>query len=428
MPSPPFLPGVTGVTAATPLSYAPSPFGPANGPGGHLFRPFLPSEGLEAAAFPFWNGICCRLSMIHPLPGQFYQISYRDAGGQVTLRRILVIEHWEASGEFYLRAWCFLRGDERIFRMDRIMEAALLDEAASGALTAVPAMAAAAVSPPAGAVSSGSSGRAFAAAGPAARTGEGTEEKPEGTTAASAAASAAREKKDRSSARAALLFVLIMYLLYAVPGYIREHAPALETLNRTLAPPRKADPPPRPTEGWKNRMIERSRAFRAATGNQDSEVLKYYIQADTNYDDVLSWPEIGAFQKALYRDFTYQYNDTALRPDKFVSSRGGDCEDWALFTCGLLTFWGYTSYVGSVDGNGGGGHALTLFYKKTKPANHQYHYYYFPVDTRMSGLDLPAGYYLPIDYNHTGTFSSASIQDSPLRWVYEPRSIYDQPM
>jgi hypothetical protein len=334
--------------------------------------------------------------MIDPLPGRLYQISYRDAGGEVTRRRVLVRNRWEAYGETYLRAWCFLRGDERNFRMDRIIEAVPVDEGACPASGVVPA------EKPAGAA--------------------------DPSPAASTAASAVQERKDRSSARVALLFVLVLFLLYAVPGYIRDHASALDTLNRTLTPPRKTDPLPRPTEGWKTRMIERSRAFRAATGIQDSEVLKYYIQADTDYDDVLSWPEIGAFQKALYRVFTYQNNDTALRPDKFVVSRGGDCEDWALFTCGLLTFWGYTSYVGSVDGNGGGGHALTLFYKKTKPANYQYRYYYFPVDTRLSGVELPAGYYLPIDYNHTGTFSEATADGSPLRRVYEPRLIYDKPM
>ena len=173
----------------------------------------------------------------------------------------------------------------------------------------------------------------------------------------------------------------------------------------------------------------RSNRYRNATGFGSTRLLDIYKSADTNYDNILSWQEIDRFQQTINREFSYEYNDAALNPEEFLISGGGDCEDWSLFTCGMLRFWGYTSYVGVIDGgNGTGLHAIALFYKKTPPANKSFRYYKLDTSRRFSEVTIPPGCYLPIDYNHAGSFSNASRPDSPLRYVYIPEEIYGRQM
>jgi len=89
--------------------------------------------------------------------------------------------------------------------------------------------------------------------------------------------------------------------------------------------------------------------FIKVTGIQDEKLLPIYIDADTNKNGFLSWNEIQSFQMKINREFKYIANDTALSPDEFVKEGGGDCEDWALFTAGLLRFWNYDTYIGSLN-------------------------------------------------------------------------------
>lgn len=52
--------------------------------------------------------------------GEKSDITYTDHSGAVTRRTILPIEFITAGGETYVLAHCYLRGDNRFFRMDRI--------------------------------------------------------------------------------------------------------------------------------------------------------------------------------------------------------------------------------------------------------------------------------------------------------------------
>lgn len=57
-------------------------------------------------------------------------LAYADGAGQATERRVrpLELQHW--GGETWtLTAWCELRGDFRVFRLDRMAEARLSDDA-----------------------------------------------------------------------------------------------------------------------------------------------------------------------------------------------------------------------------------------------------------------------------------------------------------
>lgn len=59
--------------------------------------------------------------------GREVYITYHDGTGDFTERKILPRRRYVARGREYLYAWCFLRGDERTFRMDRIGGAVFAD-------------------------------------------------------------------------------------------------------------------------------------------------------------------------------------------------------------------------------------------------------------------------------------------------------------
>ena len=91
------------------------------------------------------------------------------------------------------------------------------------------------------------------------------------------------------------------------------------------------------------------------TGIAESELETLYERADTDGNGCLAWAELSSFQARLARTYAYLSNEPALRPDQFMRSGGGDCEDWALFTCGLLRYWGWDPWVGSFGPGGSGG-------------------------------------------------------------------------
>ena len=86
-------------------------------------------------------------SIIKTNKGSLYNISYMDNSGKVSERRIKVLSVYTSSyGKKYIRAWCYLRNEERTFRADRIicilqaeeLEKAIYREPAKKAETAVP--------------------------------------------------------------------------------------------------------------------------------------------------------------------------------------------------------------------------------------------------------------------------------------------------
>jgi hypothetical protein len=167
--------------------------------------------------------------------------------------------------------------------------------------------------------------------------------------------------------------------------------------------------------------------FMNAAGVNDRRVLELCLSADTNTNGYMSWPELEAFQRAIDRPFRYTSNSTALRPDEFISAGGGDCDDWALLTAGLCRFWGWATYVGSIGPETGTGHAVCLVRMNLKP-DASYAYYHFPERTSFHGKFVPAGYYVPVDYEHVGGLSNAVEKVWRLRGIYEPESIYGKAM
>jgi hypothetical protein len=131
---------------------------------------------------------------------------------------------------------------------------------------------------------------------------------------------------------------------------------------------------------------------------------------------------LQAFQRRLVRDVPYRNNAVAYSPDAFVSAGSGDCEDFALFTCGLLRFWGIDSYLGSLQHDSvATGHAITLIPVSTVPEG----FLYWELDGGFTAAaGGPPGIYVPVDYDHVGGLSNAVGPGWTLRWIRRPESVY----
>jgi len=178
---------------------------------------------------------------------------------------------------------------------------------------------------------------------------------------------------------------------------------------------------------WQKKIQSNAAGFRQATGIDSEALERLYASADTNRDSNLSWSEIQSFQNKLVRSYSYRFNTTALRPDEFIAQGGGDCEDWALLTCGLFRFWNIAAYVGCIRDHGTReGHAVCLVYQTREPI-YRVHYH---LDDSMtwSGRALPTGYYVPVDYENVGSLSSAVGKDWKLTTIYTPERIYGMSM
>jgi len=137
---------------------------------------------------------------------------------------------------------------------------------------------------------------------------------------------------------------------------------------------------------------------------------------DGDHDGEISWQEIQRFQTALDRTYRYQSNSTALRPDEFMAAGGGDCEDWALMTAGMLQFWGIPVFIGSLASSTGH-HAIALVPTTRIPPGAM------TIDVPTGG-SLRAGSYVPIDYEHVGRLSNAVARRFTVEWIWVPEEIY----
>ncbi len=170
-----------------------------------------------------------------------------------------------------------------------------------------------------------------------------------------------------------------------------------------------------------------ARLFRRATGIADARLEEVYAGADCDGNGHLAWAEIVAFQDALYRTCRYRSNPTALRPDEFLAQGGGDCEDWALFTCGLLRYWGWNASVGGFSWPGSAsGHAVALV--RSGAPIEGYGSIRIPAGVVLAGQEVKAGYWIPIDYQVVGGLSNAVGADAKLDHVWEPESLYGREM
>jgi hypothetical protein len=154
------------------------------------------------------------------------------------------------------------------------------------------------------------------------------------------------------------------------------------------------------------------------------DLANRYLDADLNGSGRLSFDELKVFQSRTYREFLYIENELALRPDEFLSAGGGDCEDFALYTAGLLRFWGWDPYIGSLaPSKGATGHAICLSYEEGDfPKG--YTYFELGHGTTEDGSTLQAGAYVPIDYDHVGSLSNAVGSGWKLRSVFIPEKIW----
>jgi transglutaminase-like putative cysteine protease len=159
-----------------------------------------------------------------------------------------------------------------------------------------------------------------------------------------------------------------------------------------------------------------------------------YEQADRDGNHTLSLTEITDFQKEVCSRFAYRENTSALPPNRFLSSGGGDCEDWALLTCGLLRYWGYEcslAVFSSRDPEEPGAHALAFLYSHSPPASGEYYFLDEETVLRLSHYSknpATSGYYLPIDYTHVGSLSSAVAPHWVLSSLYCPEEVYGDPL
>lgn len=336
-------------------------------------------------------------------------IRYRDAAGKVTVRTVTVLRRFGSPyGEGYIRAYCHLRGEERTFRESRILASERFGTT-STRLPAAPASQNAAGQR--GSVPAGrgrSSGGGFLVLCLFALVGWWVAENPEGIGALRPAPGP--------------VSVIPLPPPKPTPPVVPLPAPA-PTPTPTPPPP---VPPPAPAREYTLQVSLRIADFVAETGVQSAPVIEWYAEADTNRNGNLDWDELRAFQGRLVREFPYRNNAVAYSPDVFLSAGSGDCEDFALFTCGLLRFWGIDSYLGSLGHDSVAvGHAVALIPLSTVPEG----FVYWDLDAGFTAAaGGPPGIYVPVDYDHVGGLSNAVGPGWTLRWMRRPESVYGMRM
>ena len=185
-----------------------------------------------------------------------------------------------------------------------------------------------------------------------------------------------------------------------------------EALERS-APPGPA-PPPVPGN---TAIIRRMNRYSARTGFHNRKLLNLYAFADMNGNDELSFYELEQFQRRLVINYDYFTNNTALTPEEFLTYGGGDCEDWAIVTAGLLRFWDVPAYVGALSSPTGGiGHAVCLIKTDRPPEGYTY--------WNVSGTYNLDGLYVPVDYERVGSLSAPIFNSWILTNIYTPEEIY----
>ena len=357
--------------------------------------------------------------------GARLKIVYRSGRGKITGRSIRIISvSGGAGGPIYIRAFCELKREERTFRADRIIVWSIPEDTQKE--TDDPPYDAERVESPPG-------------PGP---PSEGIRQ------------AAHRRKKKKRKWPAVLAAGLIVWGMVRfhdeLPGPFREKDQVSGGTVRITSTDGEADPeeaagslpekqPAVPaetggaagggpgTELYEERLAERARLFIETAGIGSPELLMIYAAADTDRDEGLSWGELEEFQELAAGTFTYAANSRALRPDEFLAAGGGDCEDFALFTAGLVRFWGGLPYIGVIrGGDRTAGHAVCLVYSREEPV---YHFYWTNDGSAVyPGLDLPAGYFVPVDYEFVGGLSNAAAKGWSLAEIMIPEEIYGLPL
>ena len=372
-------------------------------------------------------------------PGKQYRISYTNESRETSVRTIDVLQTSQSrDGVLYIRAYCHLRGMERTFRADRVTAAERVQSAISA---------------------SGQSSPYHAAVPPSAVAAEA----PRNLAPVSAHPSSSTYSPAGRIALAGLGIMIGIVLLVSYYESMPGSAPSPFGMSASgssstvpVKPASRPAPPPKPAleevtiGGYLLRTIRsnglerfevpelgiitmdkleavaaiRLPAFVKAMGFFDAELVSRYLDADLNGSGRLSFDELKVFQQKTYREFRYESNKLALRPDEFLAAGGGDCEDFALYTAGLLRFWGWEPYLGSLASSKSAiGHAVCLSYEEGAfPKGYEY----FRLDgwTTEDGSPLRDGTYVPIDYDQVGSLSNAVEPGWKLRSVYIPEKAW----
>lgn len=133
---------------------------------------------------------------------------------------------------------------------------------------------------------------------------------------------------------------------------------------------------------------------------------------------------IQKFLPEQLKGFEYKNNNYVLSPKEFEKNKGGDCDDFAVYTCYLLDKLGYTSFVGMFyDNTGREGHAFCVLFttdrRLAEIADTFYTFKYGEKDS-FSGELLPMGYYIPIDYGRYGIVTS---KPGRFKYITKPSNI-----
>lgn len=384
-------------------------------------------------------------------PGRRYRITYSSESGETSERTIDIIGTSRAYGDrLYIRAFCHLRGEERTFRADRIINF----ESTAGLFRVYLASAPVAARPVLNYASKPASDPASKPASQAAAYAE---------FCATTASTSPGPRTHRGGGAAVLVLVLgvgagLFAYYQESTGYKRVPSGSAfaSTPQAAVQPAAKPSPPPKPAleevtfggyllrtvrSGGKERfevpelgVVTGSKAeavsairlprFVEAMGFFDPDLAGRYLDADLNGSGRLSFDELKVFQERTYRDFRYEANELALRPDEFMTAGGGDCEDFALYTAGLLRYWGWEPYIGSLAGSASGiGHAVCLSYEEGSFPD-SFTYFDLEAWTTEDGSPIRPGTYVPIDYDHVGSLSNAVEKGWKLRSIYTPEKAW----
>jgi len=388
--------------------------------------------------------------------GQGYRIQYVSESGELIDRIIDLLGVRQArDGRVFLRARCRLRGAERTFRLDRVLRVAQVDAADVMAPTTSPSTtcpvndSAAAtwyrdrLDRPVTRAEAYDSTYAYAPQSGSAAPATGAGRKAAAFGIGALIALALFSAVQRSGGLESLMSRTRADRAALEPGSVQAQAPAppkpaMEQATiggRTLITYRQngAERYEVPSLGVattdKAAAVAsiRAPAFVQHTGIRSKELLIRYMTADLDGSGKLSFVELEAFQRDMYLEFQYEENELALRPDEFLARGGGDCEDFALYTAGLLRFWGWDPYLGSIGPVRGTGHAVCLSYEDGAFPG-RYTYFTLESWTAADGTSLKPGKYVPVDYQLVGGLTEAVSPGWKLREVYIPEKAWGRRM
>ena len=279
-------------------------------------------------------------------------IRYSDESGNVTDRIIAPIKYFKArDGREFLRTWCYLRNAERTFRMDRILTARVLEGTATETPFTVNCSRGSYYEPARRVLTTGDSARATQSARAEIRSTGPRHPK--------------RKRHPFLTAACVVVIGIVAYSFfseeesgtYSTPSKIyglvakirgegarfaassdRQTTATQVAAAATAGRASAAAAAVTAKTMYESGIAAKAASFIEVTGLADKDLISRYAAADLDRDGSLSWNEIRAFQNKLCYSNSYKANETALNPEEFFESGGGDCEDWSLATAGLLKF------------------------------------------------------------------------------------------